>query len=211
MRASCGSRRRPTSTTPTDSGTDNVYEITIQGSDETLSGQLEVEVTVSDVNEAPFFTDGSVAYSYAENATTVVGLFGAQDDDPDDTVTLTLAGTDATAFSLAANGEVSFVSSPDFESPADANRDNRYQLTVEASDGTNTTSQDVTVTVANVNEVPVADGPRYGHRRRELDRSGRVRHQRPGRHPPQGGSPRSRREPVCTLGQRDQLHHSAQL
>ncbi|MCY4571438.1 MAG: Ig-like domain-containing protein, partial [Gemmatimonadetes bacterium] len=144
---------------PSDSGTDNVYEITIQGSDETLSGQLEVEVTVSDVNEAPFFTDGSVAYSYAENATTVVGLFGALDDDPGDTVTLTLTGTDAAEFSLASDGEVSFVSSPDFESPADADRDNRYQLTVEASDGTNTTRQDVTVTVANVNEVPVADGP----------------------------------------------------
>ena len=89
---------------PSDSGSDNVYDITIQGSDASLSGLLEVAVTVTDVNEAPFFSDGSVAYSYAENATTVVGLFSALDDD-DDTVTLTLAGTDAADFSLAANGK----------------------------------------------------------------------------------------------------------
>ena len=144
---------------PSDGDTDNVYNITIQGSDETLSGLLEVEVTVSDVNEAPFFTDGSVAYSYAENTTTVVGLFGAQDDDSGDTVALSLAGPDAADFSLASNGEVSFVSSPDFESPADANRDNRYELTVEAADGTNTARQNVAVTVANINEAPVVDGP----------------------------------------------------
>ncbi len=145
---------------PSDSGKDNVYNITIEGSDETLTGlPLVVAVTVTDVNEAPVFTHGSVAYSYAENATTVVGLFAASDEDSGDTVMLSLAGTDAADFSLAANGEVSFASTPDFESPADANRDNRYQFTVEALDGTNTTRQNVTVAVANINETPVVTGP----------------------------------------------------
>ncbi|MFY0593866.1 T9SS type A sorting domain-containing protein, partial [Roseivirga sp.] len=48
--------------------------------------------------------------------------------------------------------EVSFKSSPDFEAPTDANTDNDYVLEVIASDGINTVSQTVTISVTNVGE-----------------------------------------------------------
>ena len=41
---------------------------------------------------------------------------------------------------------------PDFENPADMDGDRVYQVTVEADDGTYMDTQDVTVTVTNVDE-----------------------------------------------------------
>ena len=41
---------------PTDSDTDNVYEVTINASDGTSSGTLDVTITVTDVNEGPVMT-----------------------------------------------------------------------------------------------------------------------------------------------------------
>ena len=45
-----------------------------------------------------------------------------------------------------------FKSDPNFEAPADANRDNVYEVTAQASDGVNTGTLDITVTVGNVEE-----------------------------------------------------------
>ena len=44
------------------------------------------------------------------------------------------AGADAAHFALD-GAALAFASAPDFEAPADANADNVYEVTVEASDG----------------------------------------------------------------------------
>jgi predicted small lipoprotein YifL len=49
-------------------------------------------------------------------------------------VSLSLSGPDAGAFSLTNDGSLRFALPPDFTSPADANRDNVYQVTVKADD-----------------------------------------------------------------------------
>ena len=49
-------------------------------------------------------------------------------------VTWSLAGEDAAAFSLSATGTLAFVTPPDYETPADADADNRYTLTIQAAD-----------------------------------------------------------------------------
>ena len=64
-------------------------------------------------------------------------------------VTWGLSGDDAGDFSIA-NGSLRFQSTPDHENPADSDGDNVYNVTVEASDGTDTGSLDVTVTVTNL-------------------------------------------------------------
>ena len=50
------------------------------------------------------------------------------------------------------DGVLTFNIPPDYEAPADADMDNTYMVTVNASDGTNMDTRDVTVTVANVDE-----------------------------------------------------------
>ena len=66
-------------------------------------------------------------------------------------------GADAALFTIdAASGALAFAAAPDFEAPADADRDNRYELIVEASDGERVTSQQLHVSVRGVNEAPAS-------------------------------------------------------
>ena len=66
------------------------------------------------------------------------------------------SGTDGGDFMINVLGELRFRNSPDYERPADSNRDNVYEVTIRASDGRNTgTLEEVqVVTVTDVNEPP---------------------------------------------------------
>ena len=63
-----------------------------------------------------------------------------------------LTGDDEGDFDID-GGELTFRSPPDFENPTDADGDNEYSVTVNANDGTNDASTDVTVTVTDVDEL----------------------------------------------------------
>ena len=51
-----------------------------------------------------------------------------------------------------ATGALAFVAAPDFESPADAGGNNVYDVTVQVSDGSNTDTQAIAVTVSDAND-----------------------------------------------------------
>ena len=68
------------------------------------------------------------------------------------TVGLSLVGTDSGDFEEFGSGVLSFLAAPDYEDPADSNRDNIYRVTVRATDGTNVGTLEVTVNVTNVEE-----------------------------------------------------------
>lgn len=98
----------------------------------------------------------TAAVNHAENGTTV-GTWAANES-----VTWSLnGGADAAFFSIGAGtGILSFLSAPNFESPADAGANNTYVVVVRATDAaTNATDQTVTVTVVNANEAPAFAGP----------------------------------------------------
>ena len=110
------------------------------------------------VNRAPVFRSVA-AVSVAENTTTVVRV-RATDSDSRDTVTgyAIRGGADSGKFSIvAATGELSFTTVPDFENPADAGANNEYVVTVRATSGgvgrARTATQTITVTVVNVDEM----------------------------------------------------------
>lgn len=138
---------------PGDSGADNDYVITVRASDGTNTTDQTVTISVGDLDEAPAFTSAA-SVGVAENTAGVV--YTAEAADPEgEAVTYALSGTDAALFTIdAATGAVSFVAAPDFESPADADGDNNYEITVTASDGSLTTDQSVTITVTGVDEGP---------------------------------------------------------
>ena len=126
-------RSPPDYEAPNDANADNVYEVTVRASDGNLVSTLDVEVTVTDVNESGIVT-GLTSVDYAENGTAAVASYSATDPDGDG-VTWSVAGTDAARFSISEDGELTFRSSPDYEAPNDANADNVYEVTVRASDG----------------------------------------------------------------------------
>ena len=141
---------------PSDADKDNVYEATVTASDGDLTAELDVEVTVTNVNEGVTIT-GAASVSYAENGTGNVETYTATDPE-EDGITWGIEGTDAARFSIDTEGELSFKSSPDYEKPNDANKDNVYEVTVTASDGNLESTLDIEVTVTNVNEVAVISG-----------------------------------------------------
>ncbi len=166
---------------PDDTGTNNVYDVTVRVRDNG-SPRLEdtqiVAVTVNDLNETPVVA-GNAGPSFAEiefdhTATAselVIGAYTATDDDNADnaglqTITFDVTGTDAAHFSInSSTGVLSFNIEPDFENPADladsnmmGASDNMYEIVVEADDGAGESNSvgtfTVTVTVTNVNETP---------------------------------------------------------
>jgi glucose/arabinose dehydrogenase len=61
-----------------------------------------------------------------------------------------IGGPDAARFTVnAATREVRFLAQPDFEAPNDAGANNVYDISFTASDGTNTVTQNVAITVTN--------------------------------------------------------------
>ena len=61
-------------------------------------------------------------------------------------------GADAGRFTLSTAGVLAFAAAPDYENPDDADGDRTYEVTVQVSDGTHTDTEDVVVTVKNVDE-----------------------------------------------------------
>ena len=149
-------RSAPDYENPDDGNADNVYEVTVRASDGNLVSTLDVEVTVTDMNESGVVT-GSTSVNYAENGTTIVAAYSATDPDGD-SVTWSVAGTDAARFSISTLGELTFKSPPDYEAPNDANTDNVYEVTIGASDGNLASTLDVEVTVTDVNESGIVTG-----------------------------------------------------
>ena len=138
---------------PTDSGANNIYDITVTASYGNLSGTARaVAITVTNVNEAPTVTSGLTA-SFAENGIGIAYQATASDPDAGTALTWSLSGTDAARFNLdAATGAVTFKVAPDFEVPADTGADNLYNITVIATDGALSASEAVVITVADVIE-----------------------------------------------------------
>ena len=117
------------------------------------SGQPELFVTYSASggtgNHAPVINGGSaLSISIPENTTTVTAVTAV---DPDgQPITYSISGVDAGKFSIIpSTGLLTFLTAPDFEAiPLGT----VYHLTAQASDGSLTATQDISVTVTRVNE-----------------------------------------------------------
>ena len=137
-----------------DSNTDNTYELELSVFDGSHTTTESVSVTVTNVDEAPSFASANESLSVSEN--TGDAVYQAQATDPEQaTLSYSASGTDAGLFDLdSASGVLSFKATPDFEAPIDSGADNVYELSISASDGANSASQALTITVTNVNEAP---------------------------------------------------------
>ena len=124
--------------------TKSSYAVTVKATVGTKTTARAVAVTVTDVNEAPAIA-GPAAVNFAENSTAAVGRYAAADPEGG-TATLTLGGTDSASFTFA-NGTLRFNSAPEYGTK------NSYSVTFTASDGTNTVTLDVTITIFDMGEV----------------------------------------------------------
>ena len=148
---------------------DGSFLYTHNGS-ETLSDQFQYEVhdgnggtdsgtvsiTVVAVNDSPVLTNNTTA-TVNENQFDAIAVT-AIDPDPGQTLNFTISGgDDAGLFSVdSATGLLTFIDAPNFEAPTDLNRDNVYEVEVSVTDGQENASQHHSISVADINEAPVA-------------------------------------------------------
>lgn len=103
-------------------------------------------------NAPPTFTSPATV-SVQENAIGVV--YRPVATDPENatlTYGATIGGPDAARFVMnATTREVRFIAQPNFEAPTDAGGNNVYDISFTVSDGTNSVTQNVAITVTNVN------------------------------------------------------------
>ncbi len=162
-------RSAPDYENPVDSGTNNIYNVTVRATDNgspVATSELNVTIVVSNVNEPPVIR-GSTSERQPENspATDVLATYTVSDPEGD-SAAFSLAGIDGGNFVFSINDddgiELRFSSSPDYESPVDSDGNNRYVVTLRATDNGSpaaTGQLDVIVVVTNVNEPPVVHGP----------------------------------------------------
>ena len=128
-----------------------------------------VTIEIKDVNEAPTMSAGATKISIAENTNITNAVdndYSATDQEStategDDCTACTwrLSGADAGDLKITRDegvGVLTFKDAPNFESPADADMDNMYMVTVVATDsGTPkmTATRDVVITVTNADDM----------------------------------------------------------
>jgi hypothetical protein len=137
---------------PADAGTDNVYDVVVTADDGTSVANQAIVVTVTDLDDTAPTITSSATPSVAENTANPVHMMTATDpDSPAPTWSLT-GGADQADFTInPTTGELSFVVTPNFEAPHDADTDNIYEVQVTATDaGSNVSAQTVTITITDI-------------------------------------------------------------
>ena len=146
---------------PLDYETKNAYSVTVKVSDGILTDTIRVTIAITDVDEssAPAFAGSRTTRFVKENtpAGVNVGSPVSATDEDDDTLTYTLSGTDAAAFSIVrTTGQLKTHAPLDFETK------NAYTVIVTVSDGGRTDAITVVITIIDVDETPptVEESPR---------------------------------------------------
>jgi len=144
---------------PADSDTNNTYEVIVTATDGTNTDSQTITVTVDNIDDnTPDITSnggGATAAININEGTTGVTTVAATDADGTTPTYSITGGTDSALFAIdGVSGVLTFNTAPDFEAPADSDTNNTYEVIVTATDGTNTDSQTITVTVDNINEAP---------------------------------------------------------
>ena len=141
---------------PLDADRNNIYEVWVMAADTVgASDTQKISVNVTNVNDnVPTITSnggGSTASIFVPQLTTAVTKVIATDADIADALSYSITGgTNSSLFSIdESSGQLAFKSAPTFN----VSGSNSYQVIVTASDGTNTDSQTITVSVTNVDNI----------------------------------------------------------
>jgi hypothetical protein len=112
-----------------------------------------ITVEVNNVNEAPVFSSNGHV-SFAENTTGNVYQPRVHDVDASTTLVYELSGTDANLFNIDINtGALTFKTTPNFEVPVDADKNNIYNVILQCSDGEFSAAQEAEITVTDVSQL----------------------------------------------------------
>ncbi len=141
---------------PNDANSNNLYQVILRVTDARGASDITgVSVRITNANEAPEFSGGS-NFTVPEGSAVVLGQAFATDPEGDAIVySIDPTVQDGALFTIDADGNIRFVSAPDFESPLSVSGGNDYVFTVTADGGNGqTTERQFTVNVTDVVEDP---------------------------------------------------------
>ena len=138
--------------TAPDYETKTTYVIVVDILDGGYTTSQEVTINITDVNEAPLISS-SASFNADENQT-AIGTASASDPEGTE-ISYSVTGTDAGVISISSSGVLSFDTAPNYESK------NAYSVTLNAGDGVNTTSQNISIAINDINDAPVASSDNY--------------------------------------------------
>ena len=146
-------------TAPSDLSADETLRFTLRVTDGGgLHAEDEVAITVEAAATAAPAVTGATTFAVMEGETAVAVLTAVDEDTTADDLTWSLSGgADQAGFTLSSAGVLAFASPKDYESPDDVGGDGTYALTVQVSDGNQSGTADLRVTLANRNEAPAAN------------------------------------------------------
>ena len=125
------------------------YTLVLNASDGVNTTSFELIITVDDVNEAPSLSNTLAASSFAENIATGTTIATASASDPESqTITYSLSGAGSENFAVDSSGNITLVAGLDYETASS------FNLTLSVSDGVNTTTNAITISISDVNEAP---------------------------------------------------------
>ena len=138
------------------------YEVTVTATNSEGSVDIMVTIDVTNIIELQPIT-GPATVDYEENRAVRVAAYSASSEADRELLTWSLSGADAGSFRIDEPGGVLrfdlpvvfpnlFSPQPDYEAPTDTGNDGTYEVTVEVSDGTDTVTLKVTVTITNLDE-----------------------------------------------------------
>lgn len=143
---------------PADKDQDNVYEVDIQADDGaggTVTQSLRIVVT--DANDRPTITSDRTSRSPEGQLAAITVAAHDEDAQPQNLAFSIRGGVDRKRFNINnKTGELAFKQPPDFEHPADANKDNIYEVKVKVDDGAGGSSlRAVRIAVTDANDLPI--------------------------------------------------------
>jgi hypothetical protein len=142
---------------PDDAGGDRTYLVDIRVEDGVGGFDTQsLSITITPVNDHnPIFQSPDKA-NVVEGSVLIMPVTANDADLPAQPITFSIfGGDDAAKFDISPDGVLSFVQPPSFDAPTDANGDNVYEVTVQASDGAGgTTTQAISVTVSSSDPPP---------------------------------------------------------
>ena len=128
------------------------YSIVATVDDGLFSATQNITININNVDEPPVFTS-SDTFSADENQTSMGSI--AATDPEGASVSYSISGSDAGALSISDSGVITFDSAPNYEVK------NTYSITATANDGTIAATQDITININDVNDVPVVSAASY--------------------------------------------------
>ena len=143
--------------------------ITVEASDGNTSVTATVTITITDVdegasNQPPVFGETSYSFTQAENtaANTAIGTVTATDSDGG-SISYRLTNTGGDRFAInSTTGAITNAVVIDYEALSTAEQSGGIEITVEASDGTDTQTVSVTITITDVDEGASNQPPVFG-------------------------------------------------